>query len=393
MTRKRGPWAQQEDHVLLGLVHTHGAHNWVRISHFLGSRTPKQCRERYHQNLKPTLNHHPISPEEGELIERLVQDMGKRWAEIARRLPGRSDNAVKNWWNGGMNRRRRIVIRREGHGEPAQPFNENIQPLSFARPAPMPHQQIRQLPAPRASVEMPLISPARSEVSMADSAGDAPSLISDSGSHQTTSSPSEFARLHSLGHAAHPNNMAAPDRHYHSSSTMLPGAWAFSDAPRKLNHGPSSTERLQRLSEIATSRAPSAARFDPIPVHTAKAALPSCSNLINDANISYHHVANLQQLPPSVAYDHNSLPPAIGRRVDPLPYYRQEPEPQHTGTFKYPSPDGHEHLSGIAVASPTFSSDATLSRPPDVYHVQDRDLGQESPEIGKKKMTISTILR
>ena len=33
--------------------------------------------------------------------------MGKRWAEIARRLGNRSDNAVKNWWNGSMNRRKR----------------------------------------------------------------------------------------------------------------------------------------------------------------------------------------------------------------------------------------------------------------------------------------------
>ena len=70
-------------------------------------RSPKQCRERYHQNLKPTLNHEPISPEEGEIIEQLVQDMGKRWGEIARRLGNRSDNAVKNWWNGSMNRRKR----------------------------------------------------------------------------------------------------------------------------------------------------------------------------------------------------------------------------------------------------------------------------------------------
>ncbi|KAH9844966.1 Myb-like DNA-binding domain [Teratosphaeria destructans] len=104
---KRGPWSQTEDQYLLHLVSLHGAHNWVRISATMQTRSPKQCRERFHQNLKPNLNHDPITPEEGVLIEQMVAEMGKRWAEIARRLRGRSDNAVKNWWNGGMNRRRR----------------------------------------------------------------------------------------------------------------------------------------------------------------------------------------------------------------------------------------------------------------------------------------------
>lgn len=94
------------------LVHTHGPLNWVRIAQTLGTRTPKQCRERYHQNLKPTLNHDPITPDEGVQIEQMVGQMGKRWAEIARRLHGRSDNAVKNWWNGSQNRRRRLDRRR-----------------------------------------------------------------------------------------------------------------------------------------------------------------------------------------------------------------------------------------------------------------------------------------
>lgn len=96
----------------MGLVTTQGALNWVKIAGLLDSRTPKQCRERYHQNLKPSLNHEPISPEEGLLIEKLVVELGKRWAEIARRLHNRSDNVVKNWWNGSMNRRRRMHRRR-----------------------------------------------------------------------------------------------------------------------------------------------------------------------------------------------------------------------------------------------------------------------------------------
>lgn len=108
-SHKRGPWSSQEDTLLMSLVDSHGPYNWVHIAQTLKTRTPKQCRERYHQNLKPTLNHNPITPDEGAEIERLVGQLGKRWAEIARRLNNRSDNAVKNWWNGNQNRRKRRI--------------------------------------------------------------------------------------------------------------------------------------------------------------------------------------------------------------------------------------------------------------------------------------------
>lgn len=125
VAHRRGPWSQHEDQWLVNLVARNGPHNWVRISQEIGSRSPKQCRERYHQNLKPSLNHDPITPEEGELIEKMVAEMGKRWAEIARRLKGRSDNAVKNWWNGGQNRRKRNPERPDQrpreHVHPSQP--------------------------------------------------------------------------------------------------------------------------------------------------------------------------------------------------------------------------------------------------------------------------------
>ena len=185
---RRGPWSSHEDQQLLQLVHLHGAHNWVRISQLVGTRSPKQCRERFHQNLKPQLNHEPITPEEGELIEKLVGEMGKRWAEIARQLNGRSDNAVKNWWNGGVNRRKRMSHRhrmlenraqedrRRRAEEPMSPYSmmscgQTSPSAVFSRPHH--HRGEDALPSPPLSTTM----------SRADSKEPTPSLVSDSTSY------------------------------------------------------------------------------------------------------------------------------------------------------------------------------------------------------------------
>lgn len=198
MAHRRGPWSQGEDAYLVQLVHTQGALNWVRIAQLIGSRSPKQCRERYHQNLKPSLNHEPISPEEGLLIERLVGEMGKRWAEIARRLHGRSDNAVKNWWNGSMNRRRRLVLRRRTSSHGQTSFDERAQSISFARPAEHRPLTISATFPPRRNRDPPLPSPSVSEASRAESIDGAPSLVSDNGTAHSVSPRLGYSPMNEL---------------------------------------------------------------------------------------------------------------------------------------------------------------------------------------------------
>ncbi|THX17749.1 hypothetical protein D6D17_02340 [Aureobasidium pullulans] len=97
-SHQRGPWTRYEDLTLLKLVAMLGASNWVQLSDMMGTRNPKQCAERYHQNLKPGLDDSPLTEHERHLIAHLVSTKGTCWAHIARQLVNRSENKVKNWW-------------------------------------------------------------------------------------------------------------------------------------------------------------------------------------------------------------------------------------------------------------------------------------------------------
>ena len=85
--------------------------NWREISQRVKKRSPKQCRERYTQILKPGLNHAPISEEEGAQIVSLRRRLGNQWALIGRMVGNRGDCAVKNWWYSASNRATRAEER------------------------------------------------------------------------------------------------------------------------------------------------------------------------------------------------------------------------------------------------------------------------------------------
>ena len=138
----------------------HGPRPWSQIAKELPGRVGKQCRERWHNHVCPTVSKEEWTDAEDQLIMELVQQMvsypnpipnrsypnpdpkssphphphahprphprahpnanpnpgsnqGTKWSKVATMIPGRTDNAIKNRWNSTMRRILRQQLKEE----------------------------------------------------------------------------------------------------------------------------------------------------------------------------------------------------------------------------------------------------------------------------------------
>ncbi|XVF41394.1 hypothetical protein PTKIN_Ptkin01aG0276600 [Pterospermum kingtungense] len=97
---KRGPWTPEEDELLATYIKKEGEGRWRTLPKRAGLlRCGKSCRLRWMNYLRPSVKRGQISPDEEDLILRLHRLLGNRWSLIAGRIPGRTDNEIKNYWN------------------------------------------------------------------------------------------------------------------------------------------------------------------------------------------------------------------------------------------------------------------------------------------------------
>ncbi|KAJ8758591.1 hypothetical protein K2173_000312 [Erythroxylum novogranatense] len=121
---KRGLWSPEEDKKLIRYITTHGHGSWSSVPKLAGlQRCGKSCRLRWINYLRPDVKRGSFTAQEERMIIDVHRILGNRWAQIAKHLPGRTDNEIKNFWNS--------CIKKKLQAQGIDPDTHNLNSLKY----------------------------------------------------------------------------------------------------------------------------------------------------------------------------------------------------------------------------------------------------------------------
>ncbi|CAM8920114.1 unnamed protein product [Rhodiola kirilowii] len=159
---KKGPWTSEEDEILTNHISIHGHPNWRALPRLAGlARCGKSCRLRWTNYLQPGIKRGNFTREEEEIIITSHQLLGNRWSAIAAKLPGRTDNEIKNVWHTHLKKKFGMAIKsqhaqcdhqtenpnNDAHASPSFPLKRSFSDASYNnyKEVPSPESSRRQM--------------------------------------------------------------------------------------------------------------------------------------------------------------------------------------------------------------------------------------------------------